>query len=239
MNFESLKTGFMSYLDAKLRERGESLDSSQDASYNILKYNNEFKEYLKQELGNKASVFRQNISDMQSLGFSNGQFSYDTDSPNLLADIINDALKQETVQKALDADESGDISQEEINSFLQSVSKNGKISFDGITNAANDILNNYNTDYSREVNNLLNDTYINSVYKILTESKNFNLVSTNPVAYINSASIMPWIGNTYYYSKAFAAPTNDAYKGTAIGNAIYTTAKNGWASWCKKANVTD
>ena len=95
-------------------------------------------------------------------------------------------------------------------------------------------------DYSIvDLGDLLNDTYINSIYKILTESKNFNLVSTNPVAYINSASIMPWIGNTYYYSKAFAAPTNDAYKGTAIGNAIYTTAKNGWSSWCKKAGVSD
>ena len=95
-------------------------------------------------------------------------------------------------------------------------------------------------DYSIvDLGDLLNDTYINSIYKKLTECKNFNLVSTNPVAYINSASIMPWIGNTYYYSKAFAAPTNDAYKGAAIGNAIYTTAKNGWSSWCKKAGITD
>ena len=95
-------------------------------------------------------------------------------------------------------------------------------------------------DYSIvDLGDLLNDTYINSIYTILTESKNFNLVSTNPVAYINSASIMPWIGNTYYYSKAFAAPTNDAYKGTAIGNKIYETAQNGWSSWCKKAGVSD
>ena len=84
-------------------------------------------------------------------------------------------------------------------------------------------------DYSIvDLGDLLNDTYINSVYKILTESKNFNLVSTNPVAYINSASIMPWIGNTYYYSKAFAAPTNNDYKGAAIGAAIYSTAQKGW-----------
>ena len=57
----------------------------------------------------------------------------------------------------------------------------------------------------------------------------------NPVAYINSASIMPWIGNTYYYSKAFAEPTKTAYQATAVGAALYTTAQNGWATWVRLA----
>ncbi len=91
-------------------------------------------------------------------------------------------------------------------------------------------------DYSIvDLGDLLNDSYIKSVYEKLTESTQVNICSTNPVAYINSASIMPWIGNNYYYSKAFAAPTNNSYKAEAVGAAIYQTAQNGWASWVRKA----
>ena len=53
----------------------------------------------------------------------------------------------------------------------------------------------------------------------------------NPVAYINSADIMPWIGNEYYYSKAFAEPTKADYQATAVGNKIYSKAQAGWSSW--------
>ena len=95
-------------------------------------------------------------------------------------------------------------------------------------------------DYSIvELGDLLNDTYINSVYSKLTTCTNVNVCSMNPVAYINSASIMPWIGNEYYYSKAFAEPTNAAYQATTVGNNIYTKAQNGWSSWCRLAGVTD
>ena len=95
-------------------------------------------------------------------------------------------------------------------------------------------------DYSIvDLGDLLNDSYIKSIHEKLTQCKNFNLVSMNPVAYVNSASIMPWIGNTYYYAKAFADPSNATYQATAVGNTIFQTAKNGWASWCKKANVSD
>lgn len=95
-------------------------------------------------------------------------------------------------------------------------------------------------DYSIvDLGDLLNDTYIKSVYEKLTQTTNFNLTSMNPVAYINSSSIMPWIGNTYYYSKAFAEPSNDNYQSTKVGAKLYETARNGWASWCTLAQVTD
>ena len=91
-------------------------------------------------------------------------------------------------------------------------------------------------DYSIvDLGDLLNDTYIASVYEKLTTCTNVNVCSMNPVAYINSASIMPWIGNTYYYSKAFAAPTNTSYQSSAVGQALYSTAQNGWASWVRLA----
>ena len=95
-------------------------------------------------------------------------------------------------------------------------------------------------DYSTvNLGNLLNDTYIASVYSKLTTCTNFNLVSMNPVAYINSSAIMPWIGNTYYYTKAFSDPTNTDYQATAVCDAIYTTASNGWSTWMKKAHISD
>ena len=85
-----------------------------------------------------------------------------------------------------------------------------------------------------------NSLYIGGfVYNKLTTCTNFNLVSMNPVAYINSSAIMPWIGNTYYYTKAFADPTNTDYQATAVCDAIYTTASNGWSTWMKKAHISD
>ena len=95
-------------------------------------------------------------------------------------------------------------------------------------------------DYSIvDLGDLMNNTYTKSIYEKLTQCTNFNLTSMNPVAYINSASIMPWIGNTYYYAKAFAEPNTAAYQATAVGNALYTTASNGWASWCRRAGISD
>ena len=91
-------------------------------------------------------------------------------------------------------------------------------------------------DYSDvDLGDLLDDTYIASVYNKLTTCTNVNVCSMNPVAYINSASIMPWIGNTYYYSKAFSDPSNSAYSSSTVGQNLYTTAQNGWASWVRLA----
>ncbi len=95
-------------------------------------------------------------------------------------------------------------------------------------------------DYSIvDLGDLLQDTYIKSINEKLTTCKNFNLVSMNPVAYMNSSAIMPWINNVYYYSKAFAEPTNDEYKAPAVGAKMYETAQSGWKNWVKKAGVSD
>ena len=95
-------------------------------------------------------------------------------------------------------------------------------------------------DYSIvDLEDLMQDTYIKSIYEKLTQCTNVNIASMNPVAYINSASIMPWIGNEYYYSTAYAAPTNTAYQGAAIGANIYATAQGGWTNWCRLAGMVD
>ena len=95
-------------------------------------------------------------------------------------------------------------------------------------------------DYSIvDLEDLMQDTYIKSIYEKLTECTNVNITSTNPVAYINAASIMPWIGNEYYYSSAFAAPTKTDYQATAVGANIYAKAQGGWSNWCRLAGMVD
>ena len=95
-------------------------------------------------------------------------------------------------------------------------------------------------DYSIvDLGDLLQDTYINSIYQKLTTCKDFNLVSMNPVAYVNSSEVMPWIHNTYYYAKAFAAPKNTAYQATAVGNSIYSYAQGAWGDYVRLAGVHD
>ena len=96
-------------------------------------------------------------------------------------------------------------------------------------------------DYSIvDLGDLLNDTYIASVYEKLTTCTNVNVCSMNPVAYINSAYVMPWINNKYYYNEAFAAYGEDnesSYYGSVIGANIYTAARNGWATWVHAASL--
>ena len=91
-------------------------------------------------------------------------------------------------------------------------------------------------DYSIvDLDELLTDTYVKSVYEKLTQCTQVNICSMNPVAYINGSSIMPWISNEYYYSKAFADPSNTNYQATAVGNTIYSKAQAGWGSWVRLA----
>lgn len=95
-------------------------------------------------------------------------------------------------------------------------------------------------DYSIvNLGDLLQDTYINSVYKKLTESTNFNLVSNNPISYINSADLMPWISNEYFYSKATAFPTDTKYAADTVCNGLYEKAKKSWPTWMKNAGIQD
>ena len=95
-------------------------------------------------------------------------------------------------------------------------------------------------DYSKvDLGDLLNDPYIASINARLTECTNFNLVSTNPIAFINAAALMPWINNEYYYTKAVAFPSDAQYQKEAVGNALYNKAKDSWSSWMKKAGLSD
>lgn len=93
-------------------------------------------------------------------------------------------------------------------------------------------------DYSIvDLGDLLNDKYVASVYSKLTTCTQFNLVSTAQIAIVNASAIMPWIDNDYYYTKAFAKPSD--YTPSVIGAAIYSSAQKSWPSWMQRAGVHD
>lgn len=81
------------------------------------------------------------------------------------------------------------------------------------------------------------DTYIQSIYSLLTECKNFNLLSNNDITYWNTNTVMPWIQNVYYYQNACSKPSD--YTPEIVGNKIYTAAKNGWSTWLRNAGLKD
>lgn len=93
-------------------------------------------------------------------------------------------------------------------------------------------------DYSDiDLGDLLSDPYIDSIHKKLTECVQFNLVSTNPVAYVNN--VVPWINDNYFYSKSFADPTNPDYNPATVRAGVYDVVRAGWNSWLQKAGVSD
>ena len=73
--------------------------------------------------------------------------------------------------------------------------------------------------------------------KILTECENFNLVSQNPITIWNTNAVMPWIENKYYYQNACSDPTANSPEN--VGEAMYTTARQGWSGWLMNAGLSD
>lgn len=92
-------------------------------------------------------------------------------------------------------------------------------------------------DYSRVTDFVGKDSYTDSIYSLLTECENFNLVSQNPITYWNTNKVMPWIENKYYYQNACLNASNNTPE--KVGDNIYNTAKNGWSSWLRNAGLSD
>ena len=80
------------------------------------------------------------------------------------------------------------------------------------------------------------DTFTKSIHQKLSDT-NINLVSMNPITVWNVDVVMPWIGNTYYYTKACATPAS--YTSAIIGPTMYNTAKKGWQGWLDNAGLSD
>lgn len=82
------------------------------------------------------------------------------------------------------------------------------------------------------------DTYIKSVHEKLVNSTNFSSVSTNPITYATTDTVMPWVGNIYYYQGAAANPNDSTYEPESVGEAIYSYAKSHWATWLASAGLS-
>ncbi|MCH5180947.1 MAG: hypothetical protein J1F32_07015, partial [Erysipelotrichales bacterium] len=80
------------------------------------------------------------------------------------------------------------------------------------------------------------DSYVDSMYEILTTCKNFTLSSNSPLIVANGdIEIQPWIGNNRYYSSCMANPA-DCDPDTVF-DMIYTSAQGSWRRYCNSAEV--
>ena len=129
MNFQSLKLGFLSYLEDKLKSDNKdvALEDLKLSSASIFLYQNEFEEYLKNEVGTDISLFSQDMSEITTLNFEDGQFVYpnNLDEENdILLGLVNDMLSQTDVISASDTDKNGVFSKEEASTFLNGLTQN-------------------------------------------------------------------------------------------------------------------
>ncbi len=141
MNFETIKAGFLSYLSEKQGEANGMQTEEYDASsVSIFTYSSEFKNYLAEEYSADVSIFSKSISEIMSMEIVNGKIE-DSDEGDYTAEILNEALSDESVISALDADKSGELSKDEISGFLSGLTSgdSGEISFDTLAEAVTGI----------------------------------------------------------------------------------------------------
>ncbi len=155
MNFETIKLGFLNWLEEKNGTEGkEFVTNNPDMS--IFLYNTEFKNYLIQEVGADNSIFSKSITEIMSMEIVNGKLvekkeetgdsftkedenedenEYNGDS--LIADSLNAIFENEDFAMYLDTDTNGEIGEDEINTFLTGIAnpEDGQISFDSIAGA--------------------------------------------------------------------------------------------------------
>ncbi len=80
------------------------------------------------------------------------------------------------------------------------------------------------------------DSYVDSMYKILTETKNFTLSSNSPIITGNSdIDIQPWIGNNRYYKSCMANPSENTPD--LVFEKVYNYARDNWRGYCLNAEV--
>ncbi len=152
MNFETFKIGFLSYLEEKLGNTDsklkEQIENNSDIS--IFMFSNEFKDYVSEELGADISIFSKGMSEIIDMDFENGQFvnnqssddfTKNEDINNFTVDILNDALSNDEVKKSIDKDQNGEVSQDEAQAFIESLSdENGVLAFDKLAQETANII---------------------------------------------------------------------------------------------------
>ena len=171
MNFNVLKLGFQSFLQEKLAKENKEADFSL-SDVSIFMYADEFKEYITDELKLSSSVYSVGINDILKMEFDqNGQLvdpnaseeaadetqpetedgeqgtpDATQDDANMLANIMNDLLKDKTFSDAIDADGDGEVTDEEMDAFLNAIKNNdndeSNLSLDDLLSATQQIKDN-------------------------------------------------------------------------------------------------
>jgi len=178
MNFEALKSGFISYLTEKLE--GNSGQNSEevlkDSDISIFEYSSEFKDYLVEEVGADVSIFSKSLNEIMNMDLVNGKLVSNDDNNsdsfqnnNIVTDVLNEAIQDKSVINLFDTDKSGDLNKEELNIFLKGLSEDGdNISFDKIAQTTQDIQEKGNSPQNKNPETSVEETPKDNVKK--TES---------------------------------------------------------------------
>ena len=164
MNFELLKMGFKAYLEEINKESGTDYKLD-DSEISVFMYANEFKDYITDELNLDYSIYSEDINEILRLELINGkltapdaekenepeedeldlenQTDINLEDSEIITELLNDLLQDATFKKSIDIDGNGEINDEELTSFFNTIkgfdSNEESISLDDIINATEDI----------------------------------------------------------------------------------------------------
>ncbi len=191
MNFESIKNGFISYLQEKLgAENPEySYENIPDSNISIFMYSNEFKQYLTEEVGADVSIFSKSINDIMNMEVVNGKLvDTNTDSfernnnssdSDMMADFLNEMFSDEKVINTLDVDMNGSLNKDEMNTFLMGVAnadENQQVTFDNMAKSVQAIQNGtYSQEEIAESNGNILNRMLDGIYENNTVRKTLDL----------------------------------------------------------------
>lgn len=133
MNLDSLKNGFISYLQEKLAEKNPQKETTvNDSDVSIFMYSSEFKDYLVEEVGVDSSISSKSIGEIMSMELVNGKLvdpdEMDADSfeaEEVLLSMNNPSgsvAEKNNVSSTADSDKVAGLSEEDMKLFIENVS---------------------------------------------------------------------------------------------------------------------
>ena len=136
LSFESLKSGFREYLEGVNKERHWTKYKTNDETKSIFMYSKEFQEYLatlpEDEIAECTKALNKVLpgvitnsgnDDLSALNvvLDEEQTSLEEDENDVISGLMDDLLQDEDFQKALDTDGDGEISDDELTAFYETI----------------------------------------------------------------------------------------------------------------------